>query len=65
MVLSTRLAEGIKLRCMQQKDAHMDIERERGSNSKLLSKDVATSFQDRGMEIKLHPLSFAEGLQSV
>jgi len=31
-----------------------------GSNSKLLSKDVATSFRDRGMEIKLHPLSFAE-----
>ena len=25
-----------------------------GSNSKLLSKDVATSFRDRGMEIKLH-----------
>lgn len=31
-----------------------------GSNSKLLSKDVATNFRDRGIEIKLHPLSFAE-----
>ncbi|MBQ6142668.1 MAG: ATP-binding protein [Kiritimatiellae bacterium] len=31
-----------------------------GSNSKLLSKDVATNFRDRGVEIKLHPLSFAE-----
>ena len=31
-----------------------------GSNSKLLSKDVATNFRDRGAEIKLHPLSFAE-----
>lgn len=31
-----------------------------GSNSKLLSKDVATNFRDRGIEIRLHPLSFAE-----
>lgn len=31
-----------------------------GSNSKMLSKDVATNFRDRGIEIKLHPLSFAE-----
>ena len=31
-----------------------------GSNSKLLSKDVATNFRDRGVEIELHPLSFAE-----
>jgi len=31
-----------------------------GSNSHLLSKDVATHFRDRGEEIQLHPLSFAE-----
>jgi len=31
-----------------------------GSNSKLLSKDVATNFRDRGVEIRLAPLSFAE-----
>lgn len=31
-----------------------------GSNSKMLSTDVATNFRDRGTEIKLYPLSFAE-----
>lgn len=31
-----------------------------GSNSKMLSKDVATNFRDRGVEVRLHPLSFAE-----
>ena len=31
-----------------------------GSNSKLLSKDVATNFRGRGVEIKLRPLSFSE-----
>lgn len=31
-----------------------------GSNSRLLSKDVATNFRDRGIEIKMFPLSFAE-----
>ena len=31
-----------------------------GSNSKLLSKDVATNFRDRGTEIRMHPLSFSE-----
>ena len=31
-----------------------------GSNSKLLSKDIATEFRDRGEEIQVHPLSFAE-----
>ena len=31
-----------------------------GSNSKMLSKDVATNFRDRGTEIKMYPLSFAE-----
>ncbi len=31
-----------------------------GSNSKMLSKDVATNFRDRGVEIKMYPLSFAE-----
>lgn len=33
-----------------------------GSNSKMLSKDVATNFRDRGTEIKVYPLSFAEFL---
>ena len=31
-----------------------------GSNSKLLSKDVATNFRGRKTEIEMHPLSFAE-----
>lgn len=31
-----------------------------GSNSKMLSKDVLTQFRDRGDEIHLQPLSFAE-----
>jgi len=31
-----------------------------GSNSRLLSKDVATNFRDRGFEIRVFPLSFAE-----
>ena len=31
-----------------------------GSNSRLLSKDVATNFRDRGFEIRVSPLSFAE-----
>lgn len=31
-----------------------------GSNSRLLSKDVATNFRDRGVEIQLFPLSFSE-----
>ncbi|MDI9497708.1 MAG: ATP-binding protein [Bacillota bacterium] len=31
-----------------------------GSNSRLLSRDVATNFRDRGIEIRLHPFSFAE-----
>lgn len=31
-----------------------------GSNSRLLSKDVATNFRDRGVEIQLYPLSFSE-----
>ncbi len=31
-----------------------------GSNSRFLSKDVATEFRGRGMEIRIHPLSFAE-----
>lgn len=36
-----------------------------GSNSKMLSRDVATNFRDRGVEIRLHPLSFAEYLATV
>ena len=31
-----------------------------GSNSKLLSKDVATNFRGRGVEIQLYPLTFSE-----
>lgn len=31
-----------------------------GSNSRLLSKDVATQFRDRGEEVQVHPLTFAE-----
>ena len=33
-----------------------------GSNSRMLSKDVATSFRDRGFEVRIHPLSFGEYL---
>ena len=35
-----------------------------GSNSRMLSKDVATSFRDRGFEIRIHPLSFGEYLEA-
>ncbi len=31
-----------------------------GSNSRMLSKDIATTFRDRGSEIRLYPLSFSE-----
>lgn len=31
-----------------------------GSNSKMLSKDIVTNFRDRGSEIQVFPLSFAE-----
>lgn len=31
-----------------------------GSNSKMLSTDIVTNFRDRGSEIKVYPLSFAE-----
>ena len=34
-----------------------------GSNSEMLSKDVATNFRDRGIEIRVWPLSFSELLQ--
>ena len=34
-----------------------------GSNSEMLSKDVATNFRDRGIEIRIWPLSFAELLK--
>ena len=33
-----------------------------GSNSRMLSSDVATQFRGRGMEIRMQPLSFAEFL---
>ncbi len=36
-----------------------------GSNSKMLSKDIVTNFRDRGSEIKVYPLSFAEYLAFV
>lgn len=36
-----------------------------GSNSKMLSKDIVTNFRDRGSEIKVYPLSFAEYLPAV
>lgn len=36
-----------------------------GSNSKMLSKDIVTNFRDRGSEIKVFPLSFAEYLSAV
>ena len=35
-----------------------------GSNSKMLSTDVLTQFRDRGDEIRLYPLSFAEFVSS-
>ncbi len=31
-----------------------------GSNSKMLSKDIDTNFADRGIQIRVHPFSFAE-----
>ncbi|HJJ54981.1 MAG TPA: ATP-binding protein [Methanocorpusculum sp.] len=31
-----------------------------GSNSEFLSKDISTRFKDRGIEIRIHPLSYAE-----
>lgn len=34
-----------------------------GSNSRTLSKDVATNFRDRGQEITVYPLSFSEFLE--
>jgi len=33
-----------------------------GSNSRTLSRDVATTFRDRGYEIRVHPFSFSEYL---
>lgn len=36
-----------------------------GSNSRTLSKDIATNFRDRGVQIRLQPLSFAEYYSSV
>lgn len=31
-----------------------------GSNSRFLSKDISTRFKDRGVEIRVHPLSYSE-----
>jgi hypothetical protein len=36
-----------------------------GSNSKMLSKDILSGFRDRGLEIRVHPLSFTEYYSSV
>lgn len=36
-----------------------------GSNSKMLSRDLVTNFRDRGSEIRVYPLSFAEQLSAV
>lgn len=35
-----------------------------GSNSKFLSKDISTRFKDRGVEIRVHPLSYSEFYES-
>ena len=35
-----------------------------GSNSRMLSKDIATNFRDRGFEIRLFPLTFSEYYRS-
>lgn len=35
-----------------------------GSNSEFLSKDISTRFKDRGVEIRIHPLSYAEFFES-
>jgi hypothetical protein len=35
-----------------------------GSNSKMLSKDIVTNFRDRGSEIRVYPLSFAEFMET-
>ena len=35
-----------------------------GSNSKMLSKDIATNFRDRGFEIKVYPLSLGEYIEA-
>ena len=42
---------------MQMKNADVYIT---GSNSKMLSSDILTQFRDRGDEIRVYPLSFAE-----
>ena len=42
---------------MQMKNADVYVT---GSNSKMLSSDVLTQFRDRGDEIRVYPLSFAE-----
>ena len=45
------------------KDKRLDIY-VTGSNSRLLSKDVATLFRDRGDEVRVHPYSFGEFLST-
>ena len=36
-----------------------------GSNSKMLSSDIATNFRDRGDEVRIHPLTFDEYYSAV
>ena len=36
-----------------------------GSNSKMLSSDILTEFRDRGVEIRMHPLTFSEYYSAV
>ncbi|MCI6790844.1 MAG: AAA family ATPase, partial [Lachnobacterium sp.] len=42
---------------MQMKNADVYVT---GSNSRMLSSDILTQFRDRGDEIRVYPLSFAE-----
>ena len=36
-----------------------------GSNSKMLSSDILTEFRDRGVELRMHPLTFSEYYSAV
>lgn len=49
-----------ELRMMENVDVYVT-----GSNSKMLSSDIATNFRDRGHEIRMYPLSFAEYCRTV
>lgn len=47
----------VVLGLMQMKNADVYVT---GSNSRMLSSDILTQFRDRGDEIRVYPLSFAE-----